>query len=298
MNALTRAVLELSRDHDASPGPQGPTYKTLMVHLEVGRPNPGLLRIAKDLADRFGAGVVGIAGRQPMQPPYGDGYLAGDTIQLDRDTIELELKTAETAFRDAFHDHSEKVEWRSCVTTLPLSDYVTREARCADLIITGATRVAAFSATRHVNAGDLVMQAGRPVLVVPAGANQLGLKRTIIAWKDTREARRAVVDALPLLKASEQVTVIGMGRAEALPHVLAHLEDVVGWLASHSVLAKALTAPCVRDAADSLYDIVRDVGADLIVAGAYGHNRLREWAFGGVTGDLLLCEDRCACLSH
>jgi len=270
----------------------------LMVHLEVGHANPALLRIAKDLADRCHTGVVGIAGCQPMQLLYGGEYLTGDMIQQDRDTITSELKNTETEFRNAFWNHHEKVDWRSCVTFQPLSDYIAREARGADLLITGVTKVAAFSETRHVNAGDLVMQAGRPVLVVPAAVKQLGLKHTIVAWKDTREARRAIADALPLLKASEHVTVVGLARAEALPHVLAHLEDVVGWLESHGVLAKPLTASCPGEDADRLYEILGDEGADLVVAGAYGHNRLREWALGGVTGDLLLCEDRCAFLSH
>jgi nucleotide-binding universal stress UspA family protein len=269
-----------------------------MVHLEVGRSNPALLRIARDLADRFQAGVVGIAGCQPMQLLYGGEYLTGDLVQQDRDTIASELKNAETEFRNVFWNHHEKVEWRSCVTFSPLSDYVAREARCADLLITGVTKVAAFSETRHLNAGDLVMQAGRPVLVVPAGAKPLGLKHTVVAWKDTREARRAIADALPLLKASDHVTVVGLAREEALRHTLAHLEDVVGWLESHGVIAKPLTASCPGDDADRLYDVLRDEDADLVVAGAYGHNRLREWALGGVTGDLLLCEDRCAFLSH
>jgi nucleotide-binding universal stress UspA family protein len=298
MNAPTQAVLELSRDRHAASGAKGPAYKTLMVHLEVGHPNPALLRIARDLADRFHAGVVGIAGCQPMQQLYGGEYLTGDLVQQDRDTIASELKNAETEFRNVFWNHPEQVEWRSCVTFQPLSDYIAREARCADLLITGVTKVAAFSETRHVNAGDLVMQAGRPVVVVPAAVKQLGLKHTVVAWKDTREARRAIADALPLLKASEHVTVVGLAREDALPHVLAHLEDVVGWLESHGVLAKPLTASCLGDDADRLYEILGDEGADMVVAGAYGHNRLREWALGGVTGDLLLCEDRCAFLSH
>jgi len=298
MNTPIQAVMELSRDRDAASGPKGPAYKTLMVHLEVGHPNAALLRVARDLADRFHAGVVGIAGCQPMQLLYGGEYVTGDLVQEDRDTIARDLKTAETEFRNVFWNHPEKVEWRSCVTFQPLSDYIAREARCADLLITGVTKVAALSETRHVNAGDLVMQAGRPVLVVPANVEKLGLKHTIVAWKDTREARRAIADALPLLKASDHVTVVGLAREDALPHVLAHLEDVVGWLESHGVLAKPLTAPCPGDDADRLYDILNDEVADLVVAGAYGHNRVREWAFGGVTGDLLLCEDRCAFLSH
>jgi len=298
MNTPIQAVMELSRDRDAASGPKGPAYKTLMVHLEVGHPNAALLRVARDLADRFHAGVVGIAGCQPMQLLYGGEYVTGDLVQEDRDTIARDLKTAETEFRNVFWNHPEKVEWRSCVTFQPLSDYIAREARCADLLITGVTKVAALSETRHVNAGDLVMQAGRPVLVVPANVEKLGLKHTIVAWKDTREARRAIADALPLLKASDHVTVVGLAREDALPHVLAHLEDVVGWLESHGVLAKPLTAPCPGDDADRLYDILNDEVVDLVVAGAYGHNRVREWAFGGVTGDLLLCEDRCAFLSH
>jgi len=296
MTTPNQAVLELSRN--AASGAQGPTYKTLMVHLEVGHSNPALLRIARDLADRFHAGVVGIAGCQPMQLLYGGEYLTGDLVQQDRDTIMSELKNAETEFRNVFWNHPEKVEWRSDVTFSPLSDYIAREARCADLLITGVTRVAAFSETRHVNAGDLVMQAGRPVLVVPAGVKQFGLKRIVVAWKDGREARRAIADALPLLKAADQVTVVGMARESALPHVLDHLEDVVRWLESHGVLANPQTVACPGDDANRLSDIVRDGGADLVVAGAYGHNRLREWAFGGVTGDLLLREDRCAFLSH
>ena len=298
MTTPTQAVLELSRDRNGGSESHDPAYKTVMVHLEVGHSNTALLRIARDLAARFHAGVVGIAGCQPMQLLYGGEYLTGDLVQQDRDTITSELKSTETAFRNAFWNHHEGVEWRSCVTFEPLSDYIAREARCADLLITGVTRVAPFSETRHVNAGDLVMQAGRPVLVVPAAVKSLGLKHTMVAWKDTREARRAIVDALPLLKASERVTVVGLAREDALPHVLARLEDVVGWLESHGVIAKPLTASCPGDDADRLYEIFNDEGADLVVAGAYGHNRLREWAFGGVTGDLLLCEDRCAFLSH
>jgi len=293
-----QAVLELAPDREVSSGSQGPTYKSLMIHLEAGHSNPALLRIAKDLADRFHAGVVGIAGRQPMQLLYGGEYLTGDLVQEDRDTIARDLKSAETEFRNAFWNHHEKVDWRSCVTFQPLSDYIAREARCADLLITGVTGVTPFSETRHVNAGDLVMQAGRPVLIVPASVGQLGLNRTVIAWKDTREARRAVADALPLLKASAHVTVVGLARTEALPHVLPHLADVVDWLASHGVLAKPLAVDCAVDEANRLYDVIRDESADLIVAGAYGHNRLREWAIGGLTGDLLLCEDRCVFLSH
>ena len=298
MNAPTKTAPAPAADPDASPDPQGSGYRTLMVHLVAGRSNAGLLKITKAFADRFHAGVVGIAACQPMQLLYGGEYMTGDLIQQDRDTIASDMKSAETEFRNAFWNHQEKVDWRSCVTFAPLSDYIARELRCADLLLTSTTDVTAFSATRGVNAADLVMQAGRPVLMVPANVAKLGLKRAVVAWKDTREARRAVTDALPLLKASAKVTVVGLARTDALPDALSHLEDVVRWLAGHGVAAKPMAVPCAVDAADRLYDVVRDENADLIVAGAYGHSRLREWVLGGVTSDLLLCDNRCVFLSH
>lgn len=274
------------------------TYATLMVHVEAGHPNPGLLRLARQLADRFAAAVVGIAGCQPMRLVYDAGYVSGDIIQEDRDLIEEDLKTAEAAFRDAFHGHAQAVAWRAGVTLSPLADYIAREARCSDLVITGAGSKAPFGDTRQLDTGDLVMQVGRPVLVIPTGVNHLGLKRAVVAWKDTREARRAVLDALPLLRASDHVTVLGVAHGDGLTHLIPQLEDVVGWLQSHKVVATSLALPSAGDDASCLHDVVKDDGADLIIAGAYGHSRVREWALGGVTRDLLLRDDQCVFLSH
>ena len=86
--------------------------------------------------------------------------------------------------------------WRSAIAR-PL-DYVSQQARAADLIITGANRDGLLlDPLRRLDPSDLVMQAGRPLFVVPPEAEFLGLKNALVAWKDTREARRAVADALP-----------------------------------------------------------------------------------------------------
>ena len=77
------------------------SYATLMVHMELGRPNTGLLKITAELAERFQAGVVGIAARQPIQMVYGDGYVSGDLYQQDLDEITKELKAAQAEFRAA-----------------------------------------------------------------------------------------------------------------------------------------------------------------------------------------------------
>ena len=77
-----------------------------------------------------------------------------------------------------------------------------------------------------------------------------------------------------------------------------HVEDVVGWLERHGVVAETLACRSIGEDATRLNDIAQEQNADLIVAGAYGHSRLREWVLGGVTCDLLLRADRCSLVSH
>ena len=274
------------------------TYGTLMVHLELGRSNAGLLQIAGDLAERFRAGVIGIAACQPMQIVYGDGFISGDIYEQDRQELDKEMKAAEAEFRSALQTRAATLEWRSTVMFTLLSDYLAREARSADLVITGIASGDLFDSSRSVNTGDLVMRAGRPVLVVPAATGKVKLDRVVVAWKDTREARRAVSDALPLLKGASHVAVVEIAVEEELAAARTQIEDVAGWLNRHGIKAECLTSPSTGDDATALYAVAQDQGADLIVAGAYGHSRLREWALGGVTRDLLLRANWCSLLSH
>ena len=274
------------------------TYGTLMVHLELGRSNAGLLQITGDLAERFHASVIGIAACQPMQIVYGDGFISGDIYEQDRQELDKEMKAAEAEFRSALQTRAVTLEWRSTVMFTLLSDYLAREARSADLIITGIASGDLFDSSRSVNTGDLVMRAGRPVLVVPSAASKVKLDRVVVGWKDTREARRAVSDALPLLKGASHVAVVEIAVEEELAAARTQIEDVAGWLNRHGIKAECLTSPSTGDDATALYAVAQDQGADLIVAGAYGHSRLREWALGGVTRDLLLRANWCSLLSH
>ena len=275
------------------------TFETLMVHLELGRSNAGLLRIVGDLAARFHAGVIGIAACQPIRILYDEGYLSGDLIARDHDERDAEIKEAEAEFRGALQTHVGSVEWRSTITSGSLPDYLVCEARSADLFITGVDQDASlFDTSRHVSVGDLVMQLGRPVLIVPATADKLTPERILVGWKDTRESRRAAFDALPMLKKAAHVAVVEIAAKEDLTAARAHLEDIVGWLRRHAVVAESLAWPSSGDDATQLNAIAQEQGADVMVAGAYGHSRLREWALGGVTRELLLRAERCTLLSH
>lgn len=272
---------------------------TLMVHLELGHPNTKLLDVAADLARRLNADVMGIAACQPLQITYGDGYVSGDLIEQDREELEKEIKDAETEFRAALRSHRENLEWRSTVTFTSLADYLADQARCADLLITGVDRKASmFDSSRHVDIGDLIVQLGRPALIVPSDMEKISLERVLIGWKDTRESRRAVLDALPLLRKAGHVAVCEVTSEDRMSAAKAHLADVVGWLQRDGIAAEPIAALSTADDATRLDTIATEQSADVVVAGAYGHSRLREWALGGVTKDLLLRASRCSFVSH
>jgi nucleotide-binding universal stress UspA family protein len=137
------------------------------------------------------------------------------------------------------------------------------------------------------------MANGRPVLFAPPDIDHLSAKRIIIGWKDSRESRRAVWDALPLLKGAQEVLVVSVGSDN---HAA---KDVAAYLRNHRVQVSALNQPApVRSAGDELLRIAEQETSDLIVCGAYGHSRAREWVFGGVTRDLLNHASVCCLMVH
>ncbi|MCW6508246.1 universal stress protein [Lichenifustis flavocetrariae] len=275
------------------------TYSTVMTHMDVGSENSGVLRVTTALAKRFGAGVIGIAACQPIQMVYGDGYVAGDMIQENLAEIALEMKEAEARFRSALTGKAAPLQWRSVNASVQLSDFVVREARAADLIITGPDLGwSAFDASRRVVISDVVLQAGRPVLIVPPGAEDLRLERVVIAWKDTREARRAIVDALPMLKMAGQVIVLEITVEDDTKDAPGRLDDITAWLHRHGVASTYDVVASIGDDAAQLNGLAEAQSADLMVAGAYGHGRLREWVLGGVTRNLLSHPSRCTLVSH
>ena len=274
------------------------TYPALMVQLQLGRSHTGLLQITQSLAEQFGAGVIGIVACQPLQMIYGETYVSGDLLKASFDEFDEEIAVAETEFRAAFSSQIKILGWQKSITFGPLCDFVAQEGRSADLIITGVTPSGFLSEDHVMSITDLVMQAGRPVLIVPESKTSLNLNRVLVAWNDTREARRAITDALPMLKEAVDVTVVQLAAEEEVAAVRRQLDDVIEWLGRHGVKASAVVAPSSGDDADELSRYATAHGADLLVAGAYGHSRMREWALGGVTRDLLLGGNICSLVSH
>ena len=109
--------------------------------------------------------------------------------------------------------------------------FVAAEARCADIIVSGGQSPALSDAFSLASPMDLVMQAGRPLLVVPDKINWLDLRSVLVAWKDAPEARRALADALPMLGKAMDVTVVEIPEGdEDRSAAMARVTDVSAWL--------------------------------------------------------------------
>lgn len=281
------------------------TYSTLMVHLDLGVSNAALLQVSADLAQRHRARVIGIAAFQPMQLSYGDGgyyggvgYLSPELAEQDRSRVQTQIDAAEAQFRAALGQVAD-LQWRSSFSFRPLADYLAEQASAADLLITSAHPSGALTdSSRRANISDVLMHIGRPVLIVAPDAGMPNLHRVVVGWKDSRETRRAISDALPLLKTAEKVTVVEITSDDGLAAASQRLEDVVAWLRGHAVATEPLAVPAEGDTATQLDAIAQHKGAGLLVAGAYGHSRFREWMLGGVTRNLLHAPGRCVLLSH
>lgn len=281
-------------------------YKSLMVRLSVRGGDEGLVRLAGDLAERFESRLTGIAAYPAMpqmfpsfQIAYGGMVTPDDMIEQYRATAQNQIDEAEARFRSVLQGRACETVWRSAVTDKPIAKYLSQQARSADLFITHPMGVRApKDAPRMVNVGDIVMNIGRPILMVPPERETLDFGTALIAWKDTRATRRAVWDALPLLMQAKRVVVVQIAADAAADEARAVVSDVADWLGLHGIQAESVIKPAAGNDANRLAAILREFNADLVVAGAYGHARFREWMLGSVTSDLLLHPSVVTLVSH
>lgn len=261
------------------------TYKTLLVHARADEAGERRLQLTKALAARFEARVIG-AGASAWAPfvDVGVGYAAeAYTVMLE--DVKSDVADARAVFDKVFAGYGPGADWRSDIV-YP-DRWLIELARGADLIV-ATHRQGGEDARRFAEPIPVIMESGAPVLLCPPGLERLSLDTVLIAWKDTRESRRAISDALPLLKLAGRVRLVGVCRGAAKADVETQLRDVVERLARHGIKAEAEAPPPVKPSVtEDLLAIAASRGADLMVLGAYGHSRMREWAFGGVTADLL-----------
>jgi nucleotide-binding universal stress UspA family protein len=170
------------------------------------------------------------------------------------------------------------------------ADLAAKHAHCSDLIVMPmASSVAGDTAIVRGFFTAMLLGSGRPVLLVPPGYTWKMAKHAVLAWRPTCEAARSLHDALPLLRDVESIDVLQVdvgsdkGGESPLPG-----GDPVVHLCRHGLKATVVAAQSGEDSiASVLIKHAQNSGADLLVAGGYGHSRFREWALGGATRDLL-----------
>jgi nucleotide-binding universal stress UspA family protein len=208
----------------------------------------------------------------------------------DADTqVAEKAEQIEVTFQERLHLSGVQGECRG--VSGKVSEAVVRQARHADLIVLGQAdpNHPPPPAGRHL-VEDVLLTSGRPTLVIPyIGRFETAGTNILIAWNNSREAARAVHDAIPLLTKAASVTVLAVnpgGREPAIDGTT--VADLVDHLARHGISAKAArTVAANTSVSDALLSYAADINADLLVAGGYGHSRLRERILGSITHQLL-----------
>ena len=268
------------------------TYKTVLVHVDRGPRCAERLDLGMSIAQSVGAHCVGLFALSAQRIPSYARAEAGSIVA-----------EAEARFRDEAAAEAAKVfqaavtrtgcaltEWRA--SKRDALGAVLLSARYADLVVVGQNdpEAAEDAGVSADFVDELVLAAGRPVLVVPyAGRFPSIGKNVLVAWNASREAARAVTDALPVLRKAESVQVVafdpGKGGAD---HGDVPGADVGLWLARHGVKVQvAQQNGAGLDIGAQILSRAADVGADMIVMGAYGHSRMRELVLGGATRTLI-----------
>jgi nucleotide-binding universal stress UspA family protein len=276
------------------------TYSSVMTHVQPEPEAAPRLACAVDIAKRFGARLIGVGAE--MIPPlaFDNGLYAADAewAVAMRKSIQDQLRTAKEAFeRETAGFPIGDAVWLDGID--PPTPALAAASRAADLIVLGGVPRRHGSAYRDSEPAELAMLAGRPVLVAPPAGPRLSGKKVVVAWKDSREARRALSDSIPFLEAAEGVLILEICDEDGLDDAGIRTDDIVAALGRRNIAAEPKVTLHAHEAASQrIVEEATAFGADLIVLGCYGHSRLGEWVFGGVTRDLLSQDEVYLLLSH
>lgn len=284
-----RALGEPARKHEADPVTMFRDIAVVVAHL------PGdtlAITCAGGLARRAG-GHLHILQMVAMPVEAPDAWaLVPDPALIER-YAEIRADAARQA-REMQHRMS-----AMCVQ----GDVLTLEALCSappsmaaaavrrsDLAVIGRpATTSSDAAIAHAYFAGVLLESGRPVLVVPEGTSaRMPPRRAVVGWADTPEASRAAHDALPLLETAEAVDIVVVNAPkDSKDAVEESVEGLATHLRHHGVRAEVTLCSSGRSPVSrALLEQAYRKQAQLIVAGGYGHGRMREWAIGGTTREL------------
>jgi nucleotide-binding universal stress UspA family protein len=267
-------------------------YRTILVSLnELDRVDV-LLETATQLAEQDTAHIIGLyvipaPAVFPPTGPYGMPAIFDSFTKY----FEGQLPRVRAKFETSMMRSGGTWKWLEARSTVPaISDTVSEMGRSADLVVMSETDRKAEKGVELDVVENVVLSVGRPVLILPRqGDKPLNLSEVVCGYNGSREATRAVYDALPVLQRAENVQLVWVDpyldpeRAGVIPGA-----DMAECLDRHGVRITAEAMPTNGiNPAEALLTRARDLGAGMLVMGAYGHSRLREFVLGGATKEAL-----------
>jgi nucleotide-binding universal stress UspA family protein len=267
------------------------TYPTLLFYLDDDERAGIRLDQAAMLARRFESRLVGLSCHRPAP------RLDEPSNVLGLDPLTLELAQARDLAHDRERSFQEYCRSANLASTASLIDEeepsraLVRRSHCSDLLILGQPDPSDPShAARREVVEQVLLHGARPALLYPYAGQPGTIGDTVLlAWDDSREAACAASDALPWLRRARAVHVVQFLAAWRMGRQIdqSGMESVVAWLAGHGVSAKARVTCSETDIGNALLSHVSDIGADLLVMGAWGKSRWAERVIGGATRTVL-----------
>jgi nucleotide-binding universal stress UspA family protein len=258
--------------------------KDILVHVDTGPHCAARLEAAIALAAAHDAHLTGLYLRnEPHVPPFVRAQFGPQVTALQNQYANEARAQAEAMFEARLRPSGLGYEWRA--TEGEAYDMLALNARYADLTVLGQPDPASDEEERPLP-DHLVLDAGRPVLVVPyAGVRPARFDKVVVAWNGSRESTRAVNDALPILRQARTVIVLAVDPVGGIDgHGEVPGADLSLHLARHGITAEAQQVAAEEmNVGEALLARCADQAADLLVMGAYGRSRVRELVLGGAT---------------
>ena len=268
------------------------SYKNLLVYLDETEASKSRAALALKLAEEHGAHLTALGlVVEPVIPSFVYAQVPAEVLEARRGAVREQIRTVLDRFEAAAQRSSVETSVRmdDCLQS-DVSRTVGLHARYSDLLILGQSNPEETPLGGGHLAEEVVLAAGRPLLIVPyIGADKTLGETVVVAWDASREAARAVSDSLPILEQAKQVVVIAVNpRGSADGHGQEPGADLALHLTRHgcSVQVERLESHEIG-IGDTLLSFLADRSADLLVMGGYGHARIKELVLGGVTQHMM-----------
>ncbi|MCB1740566.1 MAG: universal stress protein [Gammaproteobacteria bacterium] len=262
--------------------------RSIALHIDRSKAMSKRIDAAVSLARRFSARLDAVYIPPPLDVAYlGESVVAAQALASEFEALRADAAKAHKYFEDAVHAAGVSCTYHELDGDAPAR--LAEAARYSDLLMVGQDDPDDSRSTSRTTIESAMLMAGRPSLVIPyiGTADDFG-SRVLIAWNASREAARAVHDAMPLIRTATKVDVIGVGAADDRELVLSRLNRFEQYLKAHDITCSLHDEIDVEgDIGELMLSRISDMGSNLLVMGAYGHSPMRELLLGGVSRTLL-----------